>query len=132
MIVVERRLCDHGDHGGSCIVVRLCVLDRGVSILNEVDVRPSAISDHGDHAMPHPSAIRTPYTSTSGTAQHPRLSRLSRGIGLAPYDSQVWTGLLAIIVCLALVFELYYGIRFPFLKRSKSVELAGAGPPPPR
>jgi hypothetical protein len=53
-----------------------------------------------------------------------RLWRLERGLGLAPYDSQIWTGLLTILIFLALLFEVFYGFKFPFLDRSKSVEIA--------
>jgi len=56
-----------------------------------------------------------------------RLHRLNSGRGLAPYDSQIWTGMLALLIFLALAFEVYYGFRYPFLDRAKAVEIANAG-----
>ena len=66
-----------------------------------------------------------------------RLWRLGRGMGLAPYDSQIWTGTLTALIFICLLMEIYWGFKFPFLERAKAVEIAntdalpGLSSPPP-
>lgn len=52
-----------------------------------------------------------------------RLNRLKAGRGLYEHDSLIWTATLTTFIFLALAFEIYYGFRFPYLKRSKAVEV---------
>ena len=66
-----------------------------------------------------------------------RLWRLGRGMGLAPYDSQLWTGLLTAMIFICLLMEIFWGFKYPFLERAKAVEIANPdalvahAPPPP-
>ena len=52
-----------------------------------------------------------------------RIARLGRGLGLAKNDSLIWTGTLTALILMSLVCEIYFGLKYPFLQRSKTVEI---------
>lgn len=53
-----------------------------------------------------------------------RLHRLQSGQGLMPHDALVYTGVLAAILILSFAFEIAFAMEFPYMKRSKAVEIA--------
>ena len=56
-----------------------------------------------------------------------RIRTLNKGKGLGHRGSLVWTLCLTLLVCTSICFEVYYALRYPYLKRSKVVELADSG-----
>ena len=52
-----------------------------------------------------------------------RLVRLRKGHGITACDSLVYMGIVASIIVLALGFEIYFAVIYPYLERSKNVKV---------
>lgn len=57
-----------------------------------------------------------------------RLHRLSRFKLLWRYDTYLWAGTLCVLMVMALALELHYGVQYPYLKRSATVEVVDNEP----
>lgn len=63
------------------------------------------------------------YVAASWAVHVWRMDRLSKGRGLAKHDSVLWTGSLVLLLIIAVVCELHFGVKYPFLERSKAVTI---------
>ena len=52
-----------------------------------------------------------------------RMGTLERGEPLTKSTSAAWTLVLTALLVVSVCIELYYGVRYPYLKRSKVVEI---------